>query len=64
MRSELKDQRPDIVRALYYLGVDQLSADGFEADDLGWVLGSRFEKASFFVEYRTGDTDWLQLVTE
>ena len=63
MRAELKAQRPKIVRALYYLGIDQLSAEGFEADDLAWVLGSRFEKAGMTVEYRTGDMDWIQLVT-
>lgn len=64
MRNELKAQRPKIAASLFYLGVDQLSADGFEADDLAWVLGSRFEKAGYEVDYYTGDMDWLQLITE
>ncbi|MET2951260.1 5'-3' exonuclease H3TH domain-containing protein [Vibrio owensii] len=64
MRSEFKVQRPQIIRALYYLGVDQLKATGFEADDLAWVLGSRLIKAGYKVEFLTGDQDWIQLVTE
>lgn len=64
MRAELKAQRPKIAASLFYLGVDQLSAEGFEADDLAWVLGSRFEKAGYTIDYYTGDMDWLQLITE
>ncbi|CDT53637.1 putative 5'-3' exonuclease, SAM domain protein [Vibrio coralliirubri] len=64
MRKEFKVQRPQIIRALFYLGIDQLKATGFEADDLAWVLGERLIKKGFKIDFLTADQDWLQLVTE
>ncbi|MEO9497645.1 MAG: 5'-3' exonuclease H3TH domain-containing protein [Vibrio splendidus] len=64
MRNEFRAQRPQIVRALYHLGVNQLSANGFEADDLAAFLAPYYARKGFKVDLVSGDKDWLQVVDE
>jgi len=58
-----KKMRPYIGRMLQHLGVRQVSATGYEADDLAGFFVERMRKdQNMEVELVTGDRDWLQLV--
>lgn len=58
-----KKMRPYIGRMLQHLGVKQVSAIGFEADDLaGWFVQRLRGVDGNEVELVTGDRDWIQLV--
>lgn len=64
LRDAYKMQRPDISRALRMLGVWQLMAINYEADDLAGMLVKRAKRDGQKVIMLTADRDWLQLVGE
>lgn len=57
-----KTQAPYIQKALRFLGVPQVRAFNYEADDLGAMLADRYTAAGHSVVMLTGDKDWIQLV--
>jgi len=63
-RSDYKEQRPFIQRALMHLGINQLSAEGHEADDLAGYLSNAAIDRGAKVILTTGDEDWIQLVSD
>lgn len=58
---ELLSQVPIIKEATKLLGIQTVSVEGFEADDILGTLSSTFEGESFIV---TGDRDSFQLVSD
>lgn len=60
-REEYAEQRPKIMELFGYLGVRQMEAENFEADDLAGYL-VREAKPTSLVTLVTGDMDWAQLV--
>ena len=64
MREAYKAQIPDIKEALRLMGVCQLSAHDYEADDLAGWLSQRYSHSGHTVTLFTGDYDWIQLVNE
>ena len=58
----LYEQIPILHEGLSYLGVDSLSLDGYEADDLLGTIAFRAKKMGWSVTIVTGDRDALQLV--
>jgi len=58
----LYEQIPILHEGLSYLGVDSLSLNGFEADDLLGTIAMRAKKTGWSVTIITGDRDALQLV--
>ena len=61
-RKEYHRQRPEIVKALSYLGMTQIYPRDFEADDLAGYLVRKNAKAVKKTMLVSGDRDWLQLV--
>lgn len=63
---ELKDKfneaRPVLQSALNYLGISQIEAPNFEADDLAGYLTRKAGKKGSKCMLITGDQDWQQLV--
>lgn len=58
-KEQYKNQIPYIRKALNWLGIAQLEAKGYEADDLaGWMV-SRLTQGIVLI---SGDMDWAQLV--
>ena len=60
-RAALNKQIPIIMKALEILGVDQMKADNYEADDLAGLLVSKFKNETILL--LSGDKDWVQLVS-
>lgn len=60
-KDDYKRQIPYIKKALYLLGIPQVLAFNYEADDLGAILADRYSPNGKVVLY-TGDKDWIQLV--
>ncbi|MFA6429506.1 MAG: DNA polymerase I [Patescibacteria group bacterium] len=58
----LYEQIPILHEGLSYLGVDSLSRDGFEADDLIGTIAYHAKSTGWDVTIITGDRDALQLV--
>lgn len=56
-------QVPAIKKLLYGLGVTQISANGYEADDLAAYYSRRCTMAKKHCILITGDKDWLQLIS-
>lgn len=62
-REAYSAQRPFIHRALQHLGVRQLTAKAYEADDLaGYLVNQLTAKPGNEVVLMSGDGDWIQLV--
>lgn len=53
--------KPDLMKLISYLGIDQAIAHGYEADDLAGFFCRRTNAQVLLV---TGDHDWLQLVSD
>jgi len=53
-------QRPNICDLIALLGIKQISATNYEADDIAGMLSRRVKSPTLLV---TGDQDWQQLVT-
>lgn len=64
LRDSYKIQRPDISRGLKLLGVWQLMAMNYEADDLAGMLVRKANRDGKKVVMLTADKDWLQLIGE
>lgn len=65
MRAQYKEQRPIIEECLRRLGVPQVRAPEYEADDCASILARRVAKTDGAKAVLvTGDQDWLQLVTD
>lgn len=62
MLKDLDKQIVHIKKIVRALGVAQLHADNFEADDLAGYMVSKFKKDSFVLY--TSDKDWAQLVSK
>lgn len=60
-KEQYKNQIPYIQKALNWLGVAQLEAQNYEADDLAGWLTSTLKNEIVLI---TGDMDWAQLVNE
>lgn len=63
-RNAYKQQKPDIFKALYHLGVIQMRDAGLEADDLAGILVDRINNSDAKAILVTGDKDWIQLVNK
>lgn len=61
-REAVRNQRPEIQRALSFLGVRQIKDKNAEADDLAAYFSSKLSLHGK-VKLITGDRDWIQLVT-
>jgi len=61
-REEYRKQRPLIKEALEKMGIQQLSYEGLEADDLAYWISKKLSDNGKRVLLVTGDKDWLQLV--
>jgi DNA polymerase-1 len=57
-------QVPPLQKLLKHLGVLQIKAPFAEADDLGYQVSRLFLGTPHHLELYSGDTDWLQLVSE
>lgn len=62
MKETYKTQAPYIQKALRFLGVPQVKAFNYEADDLGAMLVDRYTALGMSCVMWTGDKDWIQLV--
>jgi DNA polymerase-1 len=60
-RERYKAQRPAIAKALWLLGICQVSADNLEADDIAGIMVSKLPPDRQVI-LATADRDWLQLV--
>lgn len=56
-----KAERPDVVRMLDVLGISQMKADNYEADDLAALMCRKTLQAGVKVSLLTADRDWAQL---
>lgn len=61
-KDAFKAQRKHIETAVRLLGIPQLKAHNYEADDLAGILVERAEKKGDAVLLISGDRDWVQLV--
>lgn len=61
-KESIKRQRPILSRVLQTLDLAEVSAPGYEADDLGGLLSRKFARRGTNVVCVTNDRDWLQLV--
>ena len=64
MPPELHEQVPVIQELLQAMGVQLLTKEGYEADDLLGTIARRCEKAGLDVTIVSGDRDLLQLATD
>ncbi len=55
--------KPFILQALTHLGVDQVIASDYEADDLAGYFTRKLQAGGKDVLLLTGDQDWLQLIS-
>lgn len=62
IKSEFKQQIPFIKKALEHLGVRQIWAANYEADDLAGVLVQKCRAQGRTALMITGDKDWVQLL--
>ncbi len=62
LKAELKLQIPFIQEGLTMLGVTQLSALNYEADDLAGLLVERYAPKGSRIMMLSADEDWIQLV--
>lgn len=63
-KEQYKLQQPYIKKALTMLGIAQMQAENYEADDLAGWLSGEMSIRGFNVILVTGDMDWAQLVNE
>ncbi len=63
-RQRYKDQAPSIRKALRLLGVPQIAARNYEADDLAALMVPKYLAQGDFVRLLTGDRDWWQLLSQ
>lgn len=63
-RESYRSQTNKLRAMLMYLGIRQMSAKGFEADDVAAQLSRKLSKMGFQITLITGDKDWLQLLDE
>lgn len=61
-REVMSDVKPYLEQLLTHLGVDQVVAPNFEADDVAGYLVRKISKAGRTALLVTGDADWQQLV--
>lgn len=62
LKEELKTQLPFIREGLSLLGIKQLSALNYEADDLAGLLVERYAPKGSRIMMLSADEDWIQLV--
>lgn len=62
MRQAYKEARPHIARSFKFLGITQMVAANYEADDLAAYLTAKSVAVGDKVMLITGDKDWLQLI--
>jgi 5'-3' exonuclease len=62
LKADLKTQLPFIREGLSLLGVKQLSALNYEADDLAGLLVERYAPQGSRIMMLSADEDWIQLV--
>jgi DNA polymerase-1 len=62
IKRSFRTQKPYISRALRMLGVHQMIALNYEADDLAGMLVRRYQPIGRKMLLISGDQDWLQLV--
>lgn len=63
LRKELKLQLPHIKHAIRLLGIKQMSAINYEADDLAGMITERLQATGKRGVLISGDKDWVQLVS-
>jgi 5'-3' exonuclease len=63
LREDLKKQLPLIKQAIQLLGVKQMSAINYEADDLAGMITERLERTGKRAVLISGDKDWVQLIS-
>lgn len=61
-KEAIKLQKPHLFRILDAVGIPQVYADGYEADDIAAYLADKLSKAGHTVTLVTRDGDWLQMV--
>ena len=64
MPDDLALQMPILKEVLSAMGVKQLSAEGWEADDILGTVAAKCEKAGWSCEIVTGDKDSFQLISD
>lgn len=62
LKAQFKVQRPHIARGLKLLGISQVVAINYEADDLASLMVPRYVAQGKRVVLITGDKDWVQLL--
>lgn len=62
-RAEFKQQLPFIKEAIALLGIRQMSALNYEADDLAGLIIEKLEKSGKRGLMISADKDWVQLIT-
>lgn len=62
IKEAMVSQRPYLTQLIEKMGVPQMEADGFEADDVAAFLSDFFAEKGNQVTLVTRDQDWLQLV--
>lgn len=63
-KESYKKQRPFMATFLKHLGIEQVSAKGYEADDIAAMYAKRLSRRGKSVHLITSDKDWLQLVSD
>lgn len=63
MPEDLQSQIAPVIEFFQIIGVPQIGADGFEADDALGTMGHRFKK-DFDIVYVTSDKDYCQLLED
>lgn len=63
LRKEFKKQLPYVKQAIKLLGIKQMSAINYEADDLAGLITERLEKSGKRAVLISGDKDWVQLLS-
>lgn len=61
-RAAFRAARPDMEKAMRLLGVKQMKALNYEADDLAGMLVERYAPKGKTILLYTGDYDWVQLI--
>ncbi|MCK1543311.1 hypothetical protein IVB12_15455 [Bradyrhizobium sp. 179] len=63
LRKEFKKQLPYIKQAIKLLGIKQMEALNYEADDLAGMITERLQKTGKRGVLISGDKDWVQLIS-
>jgi 5'-3' exonuclease len=63
LRKDFKKQLPYIKQAIKLLGIKQMEALNYEADDLAGMITQRLEKSGKRGVMISGDKDWVQLLS-